>query len=366
MDRIRDRAIEPILVVPRHGWLTEQCGKLGIPFEIASGLPDAFVTDTAILQARTWIPNAIRIAQLARRHRAVIIHANSPRASYHAGLGARLARIPCVVHVHDAAPEHLPYSVPLKAQVLFRLSDQFIAVSQATAEAVSALLPMAQSRITVVYDGYDAASYENIPRANLRAELNLASDTVLVGSVSAMTPWKGQDVLIRAFPAIHARIPNARLLIVGGTQGAKAQEHYQAQLCNLVAELDIAHLVHFTGWRNDAKSVIRDLDLFVHVPTRPDPLPNVILDALALGCPIVASRIGGIPEMVEDGESGILVPAGDSTALATTVTQVLTDREKLGKIQRNARQRFLQRFCVDQFTEGMLNVYARCVPNLIH
>jgi len=80
----------------------------------------------------------------------------------------------------------------------------------------------------------------------------------------------------------------------------------------------------------------------------------------------VASRIGGIPEMVEDGESGILVPAGDSTALATTVTQVLTDREKLGKIQRNARQRFLQRFCVDQFTEGMLNVYARCVPNLIH
>lgn len=364
MNAIRDQAIEPVLIVPNQGWLTQRCSEIGIPFEVLYGLPNPLAINTFSSQARIWIPNALAIARFARRHRAVLIHANTPRTAYQAGLGARLARLPCIVHVHDADPEFLPYSKLRHRLVLTLLSDHFIAVSAATAEVLRTLLPGLHPRISVVYNGMPKQFYEDACQTDIRAELRLPSDTLLIGSISALSPWKGQDVLIRAFPAVHTRFPQARLLIVGGSQGAASQEQFAAYLRTLVAELGLNDVVHFTGWREDVVSIMRALDLFVHAPTRLDPLPTVVIHACAVGCLIVAARIGGIPEIVEDGISGLLVPPRDSAALSVAIIQALANRERLAPMRHNARQRFLQRFSVPQMIDGLLEVYKRWVPGL--
>ncbi len=349
----------PVLVAPRAGWLTERCAAHTIPVETLPVIPDTFATTSWRQQLRPWLPSALGIARLARKWRPAIVHSNTPRVSYHGGLGARLAGVRTVTHVHDIYG--LPYASRPQARLLAALADWTLAPSHAVERAVVGYAPRLRSRIQTLYNGWDAAEYDDVRPADLRALYGIPSDAIVIGAAAAMHPWKGQDVLIEAFRPVREREPRAHLVLVGGAQGGAAQSAFEAELHGRVAAYGLGGAVTFTGWREDALAFIRAFDIFVHAPTQPDPLPTVVLHAAALGRAIVASNTGGIPEIVPEGVGGLLVPAGDADALARAIGELLDDPTRRGALGERARAHFIERFSRRQMIEGLAHAYEACL-----
>lgn len=349
----------PVLVVPRPGWLTEQCAAHDIPVETLPVIPDTFATTSWRQQLRPWLPSAMGIARLARKWRPAIVHSNTPRVSYHGGLGARLAGVRTVTHVHDIYG--LPYASRPQARLLAALADWTLVPSHAVERAVVGFAPSLRSRIQTLYNGWDAAEYDDVRPAELRALYGIPPDAVVIGSAAAMHPWKGQDALIEAFRSVRERSPLAHLVLVGGSQGGTAQSAFEAALHRRVAAYGLGGAVTFTGWREDALAFIRAFDIFAHTPTQPDPLPTAVLHAAALGRAIVASNTGGISEIVQDGTGGLLVPPGDTAALARAIGELLDDPTRRAALGAHARAHFIERFSRQQMIEGLAHAYDACL-----
>lgn len=359
MRSAQENGYQPVLVVPEKGWLTEQCEAINIPYELLPTLPNPFTSLHWRQQLKPLLPNALAIMRLVRQWDAVLVHSNTPRASYHGGLGARLAGVKAISHVHDIT--RLPYASPIKARFLSLLADRILVVSHAVEKAIINLAPRLQSRIQTLYNGWDISRYANVKAAKLNQMFGIPSDAIIIGNVSAMTPWKGQDVLIEAFRSLHANHPTTRLLLVGGAQGNEEQIRYERQLHQQVADYGLDDVVIFTGWREDVWSLMKSFDLFVHVPTQPDPLPTVLLHACALSCPIIASEIGGIPEIIIDGYCGLLVPARNATSLSRTLSELLREPRRQQRLREQARAHFIKTFSQDNMTAGLALVYQECL-----
>ncbi|HEX8684536.1 MAG TPA: glycosyltransferase [Ardenticatenaceae bacterium] len=359
MGYAREYEYQPVLVVPRGGWLTEQCEAQGIAYEFLPTLPDAFTSDHWQQQFRPWPRNALAIARLARKWGAAIVHSNTPRASYHGGLGARLARVAAVTHVHDIVS--LPYASPLKARLLGSLTDRTLVVSKAVERAVLGFAPRLEARVQTLYNGWDVSVYEGVRPANLRELFGVPEDAFVIGNVSALTPWKGQDLLVTAFRELHERHPEAHLLVVGGAQGSERQSDYERHLRQLVAALGLEGAVTLTGWREDAWALIKSFDLFVHVPTEPDPLPTALLHACALGRACIGAEIGGVPEILDGGAAGVLVPPRDAPALAEAMHSLMEDAQRRQALGIRAREHFARRFSRRQMAAGLDYAYRQCL-----
>jgi glycosyltransferase involved in cell wall biosynthesis len=359
MSAARELGYRPVLVTIGPGWLVDRARERDIPCEIVPVLPDTFQATDWHRQLRPWIPSALAIARIVRRHQAIMVHSNTPRASYHGGLGARLAGAAAVTHVHDMIG--LPYGSTLQAALLTRLADWTLVPSNAVERTVVGLAPGLRGCIQTLYNGWDQAEYAAVVPADVHSLFGLPADAFLIGNVAAMHPWKGQDLLITAFRTLRERQPHAHLLIVGGTQGSHQQSVYEARLRQQVAELGLTGAVTFAGWREDVWSLMKSLDLFIHVPTEPDPLPTSVIHASALGMPILAADTGGIPEIVEDGVSGVLVPPRDAPALAVAIESLASDPARRAELGAQARARFLRRFSREQFVAGVAHAYEQCL-----
>lgn len=349
----------PVLVAPRAGWLTEQCAAHDIPFETLPVIPDTFITTNWRQQLRPWLPSALGVARLARKWRPAIVHSNTPRVSYHGGLGARLAGVRTVTHVHDIYG--LPYASRPQARLLAALADWTLVPSHAVERAVVGYAPRLRSRIQTLYNGWDAAEYDDVHPVDLHALYGIPPDAVVIGGAAAMHPWKGQDVLIEAFRAVRGREPRAHLVLVGGSQGSAAQSAFEAELHRRVTGYGLGGAVTFTGWREDALAFIRAFGIFVHAPTQPDPLPTAVLHAAALARAIVASNTGGIPEIVPDGMAGLLVPPSDAEALARAIGELIGDPTRRAALGEHARAHFIERFSRRQMVEGLAHAYEACL-----
>jgi glycosyltransferase involved in cell wall biosynthesis len=349
---------EPSVLLPGTGWLADEARVAGYEVGYLPTLPDPFVTLTAAQQRRHWLRNAVAIARHARRAGAGIVHSNSPRTSYHAGLGARVARIPAVTHVHDIIG--LPLRSLVQRRLLAALGRLFLGPSQATADAVTGLAPELSPRVRVIYNGWDRTLYDGVEPLDVRAEFGFPADAVVVGNVAAMYPWKGQDVLIESVGLLLDRHPRLRLLVVGGGQGSSEQAGYEQSLRERVRRDGLEGRVILTGWRQDSWAIIQALDVFCHLPTRPDPLPTAVIHAAALGRPIIGSRIGGIPEIL-GGEAGVLVRPGDPKDAAAALEALLADPERRSELGRRAAARFSAVFSAEVMRRGLAGAYATCL-----
>lgn len=346
---------DPVLVVPRPGWLTDCSRSVGIPCELLPSLPDIMKTKTSREQIVPWLTNGIAIAQLVRKWQACIVHSNSTHASYHGSLGARLTGVGAITHTHDIVES--PFRSAIKARLLTSLSDWILVPSRAVERVVSTYVPKMRHRIKTIYYGWDPSTHEGIIPADIGTEFGIAAHKLIIGSVSTMTPWKGQDVLIDAFRLLYTENRQVHLVIVGGSQSNIKQDAFEKLLHQKVAQYGLQNAVTFTGWREDSWSFIRRFDIFVHVPTKPDPLPTVVLHASALGATIVGSATGGIPEIVVEGQSGLLVPPGNPEVLAATLKNLLANHDLRTQLGKAAYVRFRQQFSQQQMGYGLEEVY---------
>jgi glycosyltransferase involved in cell wall biosynthesis len=234
-------------------------------------------------------------------------------------------------------------------QILTPHIDHMIAVSRAI-EAKIRDEGRFGAPVSLIYNGVDLARYDHTePCCTFREQYGIEPDAVVVGVVARLEPEKGHPTLLQAWPAVLRAVPNAALLVVG--EGSRS-----AELERLAASLRIAHRVVFTGRRDDVPSVTAALDVAV-LPSYREAQGLSILEAMALSRPVVASRVGGIPEVIEDGVSGLLVPPRDPEALAGAIIRLLKDHPYADMIGRAGHDVVHERFCIGLMVRAVETIY---------
>jgi glycosyltransferase involved in cell wall biosynthesis len=206
--------------------------------------------------------------------------------------------------------------------------------------------------ISLIYNGVDLQRYNHQqPCCTLHEEYLIPSDAQVVGVVARLEPEKGHRTLVDAWPVVLSAVPSARLLIIG--EGSE-RDSLEAQ----VASLGIEDRVVFTGRREDVPAVTAALDVAV-LPSYREAQGLSVLEAMALGRPVIASRVGGIPEMIEDGVSGLLVEPHDCDALAAGIVRLLTDHPLADMIGHRGHELVHDRFCIELMVHSISDLYDR-------
>ena len=290
----------------------------------------------------------IELHRAVNRHAIDLIHANSLSVALLGGIVARINRIPILMHKRYAT------SYGILDKLCERLLHRVILVSEATRWDFAPL-----EKQTLIYNGVDLdafqASLEEVEM--LRAEL-FSDDpeaAALVGVVTRITPEKGIHVLVSAIAELKEKA-NVKLLVVGGPYFQKDIDYMEA-LKQAVADLDIKDSVIFTGFLSDTRIVTSLLDIVLVPSIIPEACPRTIIEAMAVGKPVIATPLGGSKELVTP-ETGILVPPEDASAVANAIATLVADRERLTAMGNAARDRAVQLFSSHKNTTSTEAVYA--------
>jgi glycosyltransferase involved in cell wall biosynthesis len=301
-----------------------------------------------------------RLTRLLRERRidAVVTVGTGGDKMFWGRLAAWRAGVPVILSaLHSTG---LPDHVELPNRLLAPLTDAFIAVAKSHGEYLVEAEGCPAERVCVIPNGVDTNRFQpQLPSAMLRAELNLPKDSPVVTIVAALRPEKNHELFLRAAQRIRHAVPAARFLVVG--DGAQRQS-----LEALAQELQIAGDVRFLGTRVDIPELLALTDV-VALSSRMEANPVSILEALACEKPVVATRVGSVPETVVDGQTGYLVPPGDEQALADQIVTLLNNRTLARRLGTAARERVIAAYSLERMVHGyerlIREVYvSKCRP----
>lgn len=288
-----------------------------------------------------------RFRRMVRAEHPAVFHAhlNWPLACSAGILAAAASRVPAIVATMHLVSE-MPgaATIPLQRRAVTRVVDRYVAVSAHVARALHDTLLVPSDRISVVHNAVPIPPPGPSPDPGLRAALG-GEGRPLVVTLARLTAQKGLSVLLRA----AAELPGTAFAIAGGGPERLALEA-QART------LGIADRVAFLGFREDTAALLACADLVV-LPSLNEGLPLAVLEAMAAGRPVVATAIGGTDEAVVDGESGLLVPAGDATALARAIRTVLGDPALASRLAAGGRAHVERSFSTERMVRGVTRVY---------
>jgi len=281
-----------------------------------------------------------------------VVHTYYGRTRVYGRLAAILARVPVIISAEMAQAG--PYS--LKGWATERLfdyfTDHFVAVSEATKVHLFRTRQISPSKVTVIYPGVDLVRFdiqEMLPM--IRYELGLPDHALVIGVVARLVPYKGHADLIAALPRILQAAPTTRLVFIGDGPAAPDLRHQ-------VHEVGLTDQVHFLGERRDIPRLLRALDVFV-LPSHQEGLGLAIIEAMAAGLPVVATRVGGIPDVVIEGETGLLVEPGNPAELAEAIIQLLTNPHIQRQMGIKGRQRVESYFTAQRSAANLTALYCR-------
>jgi L-malate glycosyltransferase len=353
--------VEPSVACPR-GELYEALRQLGVTVFPITGTAGSFrlhplhttrALGDMVLAAR-------QVGGIARRLGADIVHANSVRAGIVAGLArVRGAR---VVHVRDCLPPGAASAATLR--LIGATATAIVANSRYTAASLDSRVPC--ERVRVLHNGIDVVQWDpaRIDRGRARAALGTAGGrALLLGVVAQLTPWKGQDTAVQALGVLRSQEIDAHLLLVGSAKFRSPGARYDSQayvqrLRRLVATGGLEDRVSWLGEREDVALVVCALDL-VLVPSWEEPFGRVVLEALALRVPVIATDVGGPREIITEGREGLLRPPRDPQAWAQAIRLLAEDpqmRERTGAL---GRERVRQAFTLEQHVDALTALYEQ-------
>jgi sugar transferase (PEP-CTERM/EpsH1 system associated) len=291
-----------------------------------------------------------RLARLLREERVSVVHTHAFTAATWGRLAAAVARTPVVI-----AHEHSAFSLDswhrrLVDRALVPTTDRWVAVSQALARDLVRQEGLPRSRVVVVRNGIPLPAPEGLRRAAaLRDEWRSGRFHTLVGTVGRLEVRKGLEVFLQAMAVLAPSHPTLRAVVVGeGPMGGRLED--QAR------ELGLGDRVLFTGRRDDVPEVLGALDIFA-LPSHTEGLSISLLEAAASGLPIVATDVGGNPEVVEDGVTGLLVPPGDPDAFAAGLARILETPGGGGELGARAAERVRARFSAESMVGQIEDLY---------
>ena len=307
---------------------------------------------------------AVRVARFAKQHRVEIIHTNSMKAHFYGGAAGRLAGLPVVWHVRDFINiSYLPGAAVQVVRMLARMLPSYvITVSQSVMNQLHLQRenrpdPMKRA---VVLDGLteqELAEADELRKGAAPRPANAWRLPVRIGIVGRLASWKGQHILLEAAAKLLKAGHSARFLIIGAPLFGEFA--YEEELRRQAETLGIAANVEFLGFRKDVPELLSNLDILVHASTSADPCPNTILEGMAHGLPVIGSNGGGVPELIVDGETGMLAPMGDANGLAQVLEDLLRDPEKAQRLGRAGYARVRDHFTVTRVARQVEEIYRR-------
>jgi len=291
-----------------------------------------------------------RLAELMRELDIDLVHAHNRTAFAYAALATRHNRIPLVYTEHG--PTH-PSS--WKAKWLMRVSSwrknrHFVAVAQWIRDLMVQDWRFPRRRVHLITNGVDAAAAQGpFSGPSLAEELGFDPAAPVVGIVAGLKPVKNHPLLLRAMRGVRAEHPDAQLVLVGDGPDAAA-------LRELAAQLGSTEAVHFLGERTDIPRLVHGFDVSV-LCSHSEGMSITLLEAMAAARPIVATRVGGTPDILEHDRSALLVPSGDEAALAAAISALLSDPRRAAALGAAARRDFDARFTLSQTVRRYAELY---------
>jgi len=291
-----------------------------------------------------------RIRTLINRFRYDILHCHTSHAhtlAFFSSLGTSVYRL-VTRRVDFSIFRH---SFMKLSGIKYRyMADFYIAISNKIKDVlINDGIPA--GRIFVAHSGVNPNRFDNATKDNLIAEFNIKRDQQVVINVAHLAGHKGQQYLVKAIPIVLAKIPTARFFIVGGGE-------LMDKLKTLAASLGLKKELIFTGFRRDVGSFYQIADLFVMSSVQ-EGLGTAVLDAMALGKPVVATKSGGIPEIVHDGKTGRLVAPANPVALAAGIIELLTHTGRAKQMASQGRAKIREKFSVGAMVDKNIEIYQQ-------
>ncbi len=324
---------------------------------VAKASKDGLGVSSGMKVSAVWLTlrHIHKVTRFARASKADVIHTNSLKADIIGGLAGRLAGIPVIWHIRDRIDsDYLPASVVKVFRVLSRTIPKFvIANSDATLATVhlNGRRPSAAigSGVDLSHPAFSAEAVAQ-PRVSER-------EGALIGLVGRISPWKGQDIFLRAAAQVLKQHPHTRFQIIGAS--LFTEREYEESLQSLCKDLDIEHAVEFTGFVQNVPERVARLDMLVHASTTGEPFGQVIIEGMAASKSVVATNGGGVPEIVQDGVTGILVPMKDVEAMANAISFLLEHPEIATRMGQLGRKRVMEKFTIQRTCRLLEDIYRQ-------
>jgi len=328
---------KPIVVCPVEGSLSQEVKKLNIGTRIVN------MPSLRQLNLIGLCKGVSQLKKIIKDEKINLVHANGSRAAIYAGLASKLTGIRLVWHVR------IVDSDGLLDRFLASLSTRIIVVS----EAVNRRFIWMQNRrdgVKTIYNGIDLERFSPVLSGEgIRREFGLDSDTPLVGTVGRLDWYKGHDYFLMAARKVIDKFPNCHFMIVG--EGQKRKE-----LEDLTKKLNLKNNITFTGDRKDIAEILASFDLFV-LSSVSEGLGRSVIEAMAMRKAVVATNVGGIPEVVRDRESGIVVPAKNVGALAEAIIDLVENNDKTLEMGLSGRRIVKEKFDIKANVEKTQELY---------
>lgn len=300
----------------------------------------------------------VALVRLFRQWKPDIVHTHAWGTLCEGVAAARIAGVPSVVHGEHGTIQRRRRNL-LVQRTFWRLTDRVLSVSSHHASELASVVGFPESRITVLPNGVDNRRFHGARRGrqSVRDSMGFGGDDIAVGTVGRLVPVKNQRLLIDAFSRLPGPPSRRKLVVVGdGPLENALRAHAENAGC--------ADRVRFPGRRSDIPEVMAAMDIFA-LPSLSEGMSNTILEAMSSRLPVIATAVGGNPELVVDGVTGMLVPTDDADAMARALAVLVQDAAKRKAMGDKGRERVLREFSLDAMVRNYQALYLDCLnqPN---
>jgi glycosyltransferase involved in cell wall biosynthesis len=305
----------------------------------------------------------VDLISFLRKNRYHIVHTHNSKAGFVGRLAAKIAGIPVVIHTvhgfafHDQEPVWRQSLFRNAERIASHMCDKMIFISQPLVDwALREKIVLRPDKIAKIYSGIDLDQFRPVTedeKNRARRKWNIGHDDAVIGIVSKLWEGKGHEILIRAFKEIKKEIKGAKLVIVG-------EGPLSGMLHDLADSLSLTDSVIFAGFQMDIAGIISSFDVAV-LPSYFEGMGRVLLEAMAMEKPVVASRVGGIPDLVKDGVNGYLIQPGDIKGFADALKKLLNDKGLANIMGKDGRKGITDKFSADAMVRSINELYIECL-----
>jgi glycosyltransferase involved in cell wall biosynthesis len=297
----------------------------------------------------------LKITYIILKNKIDLIHMNNAPVLTPWLIAAKIFRKKCISHVRgnwEPIPLH---------KAFVKYYDCIISISNSVTNYVKNQRVNVDNFITI-HDGIDIDDVLNMKKRNsdeLKKELNVSYDDLLIGLIGNIKSWKGQHIAIEAMKNLKGKIPNIKCLIIGDVSNLEEDQQYYKYLKNLVNDHNLVKYIIFTGFRKDIPDIISILDILIHTSTAPEPFGRVILEGMVFSKPIIATAHGGPLEILEDGISGFLIPPNNPEALAKKIDQLISYLDNAKNVGQMGRKKVKGCFSIETNIKKIEQLYTQ-------
>jgi len=319
------------------------------------GFKKMFLICVLFIEFFLRIPFFLKVLKIAVENKIDLIHLNNG-IQIEGIIAAKLLRIPCISHNRDAMEKSL-FS---KWFVRYGGIRCFVAISEFVRRSLlKSGVPSTRTRL--VYNGVDVEKCREKSESNINIINKYSYGKYNIGLFGCLVDWKGHKVFIKAIDILIRKegMKECKFFIVGDTPNKNS--HLKKELISLVDKLNLSDYVIFTGYQSNVYPLMKKMDIVVHASVRPEPFGRVIIEAMALGKPVIATDMGGPKEIIQNGINGILISPNDPFNLAEVIVELLKNKEKMNYISENAVKTVEKKFTLEKHVREIEKIYEALI-----